>query len=35
MSHEILALFAKELAFRKEHPEMYARVRRRLQGITG
>jgi len=34
MSHEMLALFSKELAFRKRNPALYARVTRRLQGIV-
>lgn len=32
LSVEMLTLFQKELAFRKEHPELWARVTRRLQG---
>lgn len=33
LSVEMLAMFQKEIIFRKKHPELYSRVTRRLQGI--
>jgi len=33
MGQEMLGMYAKEIAFRKHHPSLNKRVRRKLQGI--